>query len=131
MIHKNKRTVVAKISSVQKKSLIMRNLLTSFVKYESLTTTTKKAFLLKSMADKFFARLVSLYSKLEEKDARREAIRHIKSIIFGNDEWKKVLNELLPRLLSSKKNSWFISSYKLWQRKWDWAEEVLLKIQLG
>lgn len=130
MIHKNKRTVVAKISSIQKKSLIMRNLLTSFVKNENLTTTTKKAFLLKSMSDKFFSRLVSLYSKLEEKDARREAIRYVKSLIFGNNEWKKVVNELLPRLISSKKNSWFVSSYKLWQRKWDWAEEVLLKIKL-
>ena len=130
MNHRKKRTIVAKISSVQKKSLIMRNLLTSFVKYEKITLTPKKAFLLKSMTDKFFSRLLKITNNLDESSARREVIRYVKSVIFGNDEWKKVVNDLLPRIVSSNKQTWFVSSFKLWQRKWDGAEEVLLWISL-
>ncbi len=130
MIHRKKKTVTSKLHSVQKKDLIMRNLLTSLIKYWKVKTTAKKAFLLKSMSDNFFSRIVRINKKLAEKDARRESIRLVKRIVFGEQEWKKVVNELLPKILESKKTSWFVSSYKLWQRKWDWSEVVLVQLNI-
>jgi len=49
----------------------------------------------------FFAHLVKLSKKLEEKDAKRECIRYIKSKIYGEPEGKKVLNTLLPKYIES------------------------------
>jgi len=112
----------------KKKDVFIRNLLTSLVKSGKVTTTPKRAKVLKAEADSFFAKLVKTYNRYnEESDSRRECIRIIKATIYGEDEWKKVMNVLLPKYIADKNKS-FVESYKIWFRKWDAAPITMLKL---
>jgi ribosomal protein L17 len=88
-------------TGAKKKDVFVRQLLTNLIKNGKTTTTPKRAKVLKSEIDSFFANLVRMSKKLKEKDAKRECIRYIKSIIFGEAEGKKVLNVLLPKYIQS------------------------------
>jgi ribosomal protein L17 len=57
MRHKKKR-ILELSTGVQKKQNVIRNLLTSLVGSGQMVTTIKRSKVLKSTADKFFARLV-------------------------------------------------------------------------
>ena len=116
-------------SWIQKKELLIRNLITSLIKNGQIKTTSKKAKVLKSEADKFFSYLVWLFEKNEDLNtARRLAISYIKWFVNNDKDWKKVVNEIVPKYREEWKSDWFIQSFKIWYRKWDWAEEVLLKL---
>lgn len=128
MRHKIKKSVEL-YSWIQKSSLLLRNLLTSLIKDWKVVTTPKKALALNVFTNKFFTKLLRLYKIHEnELDVKREAIRIIKSTIFTEIEWKKVLSEYLPYFKEKWMSSWFIKKYKLWLRKWDWVEKNLLKL---
>ena len=114
-------------SWIQKISLLLRNMLTSLVIHGKVVTTSKRSYMLKAYANHFFASLVTIYRNHDEVYARRESIRRTKAILFGKEAWKKFVDSLLPSFVSSSKSS-FISDVKLWVRKWDNAEEVLLQI---
>jgi ribosomal protein L17 len=70
-----------------------------------MVTTIKRSRVLKSVADKFFGRLVRLYQNNDEATAKREAIRYVKSLIYTEKEGKKVIQDLLPRFVEQKKTS--------------------------
>lgn len=93
-----------------------------------MVTTIKRSKVLKSTADKFFARLVWLHAKNDEATANRESIRYVKSLIFTEKEGKKVINELLPKYLTEGKTSGFVMNVKMWPRPGDSAEKVLVKL---
>ena len=94
-----------------------------------MTTSSKKAKVIKAEADAFFAKLVGFSTQYaDEKDAKREAIRYVKHMIAGEDTGKKVIAEILPRLHQEGKKSGFIASYKLGYRPGDGAEKILLRI---
>lgn len=105
----------------------MRTMLTNLIRYGHLTTTQKKAKVLVAYADSFFARLVRINTTLDKEQAQRESIRYVKSIVYGKENWHKVLREILPELLTKKTNSWFFTAVKLGKRQWDAAE--LIKIE--
>ncbi len=111
----------------QKRSIFVRTLLTNLIKTGALTTTPKRAKVLKAEADSFFSRLLKLDSRYEEKDALRECINFVKATIYGEEEWKKVIQTLLPKYRELKWKS-FVANYKIWFRKWDGSEKVLLKL---
>lgn len=113
--------------SVQSRDLTMRTMLTNLVRYGHLTTTEKKAKVLVAYADNFFAKLVSMNNSLDAATAQRETIRLVKSRVFGNDEGKKVIRELVPALLTKKVNSGFFTSVKLGKRIGDAAEQVRIE----
>ncbi len=115
-------------TGVKKRQIFVRQMLTNLVKNGKTTTTPKRAKVLKSEVDSFFSNLVRLSKKLDEKDAKRECIRYIKSIIFGEAEGKKVLNVLLPKYLESWATSSFVADYKLWFRVGDGVQKILLKL---
>ena len=108
--------------------VFVRQLLTNLVKNGKTTTTPKRAKVLKSEVDSFFANLIRMSKKLEAKDARRECIRYIKSKIYGEDEGKKVFNVLLPKYLESGATSSFVADYKLGFRVGDGVQKILLKL---
>ncbi|MBS8121440.1 Ribosomal protein L17 [Candidatus Vampirococcus lugosii] len=112
----------------QKFDLRIRNLLTSLIKNGQIKTTSKKAKILKSEADKFLSHLVGLTSRYDEADAKRLSISYVKSTILGNEEGKKMINEILPKYVDSGQKFGFVSTYKLGYRKGDSAEEVLVKL---
>lgn len=128
MRHKKNRLIEIN-TGMQKRSLVMRNLLTSLVKHGEIVTTPKRAKVLKAFADHFFSRLMGNFVKYQQaSDVRRESIRFVKDTIFGNDEWKKVVNDLVPQFRSQWRSSSFTSIFKLWYRPGDWVEKILVKL---
>jgi len=109
--------------------MFIRSLLTSLVKYDAVTTTAKRAKVLKSEADSFFAKLVAQFAKYEnEKDAQRECIRIVKSEIFGEEEGKKVIQDLLPKYREANKTTSFVEDYKVGFKAGDASLKVLVKL---
>ncbi len=127
MRHKNNKMLELE-TGAKKRQIFVRQLLTNLVKNGKTTTTPKRAKVLKSEIDSFFANLVRLNKKLSEKDAKRESIRYIKSIIYGEAEGKKVLNVLLPKYIESGSTSSFVADYKLGFRVGDGVQKILLKL---
>ena len=127
MRHKNNKMLELE-TGAKKRDIFVRQLLTNLVKNGKTTTTPKRAKVLKSEVDSFFANLVKMSKKLEEKDARRECIRYIKSKIYGEAEGKKVLNILLPKYIWSGATSSFVADYKLGFRVGDGVQKILLKL---
>lgn len=112
----------------KKKDVFVRNLLSSFVQSGRVVTTPKRAKVLKAEADAFFSKLVRTYTRYtDQNEAKRECINIVKAEIFGEEAWKKVINTLLPKYVAEKNNS-FVASYKMWFRKGDAAEQVMLKL---
>lgn len=109
------------------KNVAIRNMLNNLVLNGKMMTTPKRAKVIKAEADSFFSSLVGIYNKYDEKDARREAIRLVKKTLFSEEAGKKVINDLLPRYIADKNQS-FVSSYKMWYRKWDAVEKIYLKL---
>jgi len=127
MRHKKKRTLELS-TGVQRKDNVIRNLLTSFITYGKMVTTPKKAKVLKAQADSFFARLVKLATKYDEKSSKRELDRFVKSILYTDVAGKRAVNELLPRYLEEKRTTGFVTDNKLWPRPGDASEKILLKL---
>lgn len=112
---------------IKKRSIFIREMLTNLVRYGKVETTQKRAKVLKAEADSFFSKLVSMYDKYEEKDAKREAIRYVKSVIYG-DEGKKVIDTLLPKYLEEGKKTNFVADYKTGYRVGDASTKILVKL---
>ncbi len=117
-------------TGVQKKSNVIRNMLTSLVQHKRVTTTPKKAKVLKYEAERFFAKLVRVYNKFENKEhALREVKRIILANTFGWDPIVKVVLEdkLLPYVEENRK-SWFVRLYRVGVRKGDNVEKVMVEL---
>ena len=115
-------------TGVKSKNVYIRQMLTNLVRSGKVSTTSKRAAVLKSEADSLIARLIDNVKNYDEKDAKRENIRLVKSVIYSEAEGKKLLNDLLPKYVESGKRSGFICTYKLGYRLWDGAEKVLVKL---
>ena len=115
-------------TGVKSKNVYIRQMLTNLVRNWKVSTTSKRAAVLKSEADALISRLVLNTKNYSEADAKRENIRLIKSVIYSEVEGKKLLNDLLPKYIESGKLSGFVCTYKLWYRLGDWAEKVLVKL---
>ncbi len=129
MRHKQNKLIELTTGQHVTRSNLIRTLLTNLVRTGEMTTTSKRAKVLKSEADKFFARLVRLFDLYQdEKDVRREAIRIVKSTIFSEAEGKKVIDEILPKYKASGKKGGFVADYKVGHRVGDGAEKVLVRL---
>lgn len=106
----------------------MRMQLSSLLRAGKLTTTPKRAKVLKAYTDEFFSNLLNILSKYEEKDARREAIRYVKSVVYGEAEGKKVIETFLPKYQEEKRKSGFTTEFKLGYRVGDAAQKIMLKL---
>ena len=115
-------------TGVKSKWVYIRQMLTNLVKNWKVSTTSKRAAVLKAEADALIARLITNTTNYSEADAKRENIRLVKSVIYSEAEGKKLLNDLLPKYVESGKKSGFVCTYKLWYRLWDGAEKVLVKL---
>lgn len=92
-------------TGAQKQSNVVRNLLTSLVTHGTITTTPKRAKVLKSRADSFFSKVVDLYATHDAVAAKREAVRMTKSTLFTDKAGKKVLDDLVPTWIQNKKKT--------------------------
>lgn len=115
-------------TGVKSKWVYIRQMLTNLVRNGKVTTTSKRAAVLKAEADALIGRLISNTKNYSEADAKRENIRLIKSVIYSEAEGKKLLNDLLPKFVESGKMSGFVCNYKLGYRLGDGAEKILVKL---
>jgi ribosomal protein L17 len=115
-------------TGVQKKSIFLRNLLTSLITHGTITTTSKRAQVLEAYANAFFAKLIGMTQKYEKADAQREMGREVKRLVLEEKAGKKVVQDLIPQYQQTQKASQFVSLYKLGPRKGDGAEEILVKL---
>jgi len=114
---------------VQKKSNVVRNLITSLLKYKRITTTPKRAKVLKYEVEKLFAKLVKTYNKYsDEKDSLREVRRILNSIVFEDNIIDSIINDKLLAYIDEKRTSGFIRLYRVWVRKWDNVEKVMVEL---
>jgi len=128
MRHKHKQTIKLN-TGIKKKSVFKREMLTNLIRSGVVTTTPKRAKVLKAEADAFFSHIIDLATRYAEAtDGKREAIAYTKSMIFGNEEGKKAINIYLPKYLDAKKTSSFVENYKLGTRKGDGVEKIMLKL---
>lgn len=113
----------------QKRSNVLRNLLTSLVEHGQVKTTLQKSRALKAEADQFIGSLVKCYTQYPtEADAKREIDRRIKDVIYTDAAWKKLATELVPAWKEESKTFWYVRTLKLGARPWDNAEKVLVSL---
>ncbi len=115
-------------TGAKSKWVFMRMQLSSLIRAGKITTTPKRAKVLKAFTDEFFSRLLSFDAKYDEKAAKREAIKYVKSVVYGEEEGKKVIENLLPKYREEKRTSGFTTSYKLGFRVGDAAAKIMLKL---
>jgi ribosomal protein L17 len=115
-------------TGAKSKSVFMRMQLSSLLRAGKLTTTPKRAKVLKMYTDEFFSTLLNISAKYEEKDATREAIRFVKSVVFGDAEGKKVIETLLPKYKEENRKSGFTTEFKLGYRVGDASQKIMLKL---
>ena len=127
MRHKHNRLLEVN-TGAKSKSVFMRMQLSSLLRAGKLTTTPKRAKVLKMYTDEFFSTLLNISAKYEEKDATREAIRFVKSVVYGEAEGKKVIETLLPKYKEEKRKSGFTTEYKLGYRVGDASQKIMLKL---
>jgi ribosomal protein L17 len=116
MRHHSDKLIQLATGQYQTRSNVLRTMLTNLVTSGYITTTPKRAKVLKAYADHFFARLVKLYAERPE-DAARESIRYVKSVIWTKDAGQKVVAQLVPAYIGQSKTSGFVANYKLGFRK--------------
>ena len=127
MRHKKNRLLELSTGD-KKKDVVIRELLTNLVANGKIVTTWKRAKVLKAEADHFFSKLLeTMWRYSDEKDWLREAIRYVKSRIYWEEVWKKVINTYLPKYKDLSAKS-FVANYKMWFRLWDGAEKIMLKL---
>lgn len=102
--------------------------MTSLVTHGQIVTTPKRAAVLKSWADSFFSQMVRFWSRYEEADATRQAIRLAKKTLFTDVAGKKAVSELTPKYKQSGKKSGFVANYKTTPRMGDGSQQVLVKL---
>lgn len=127
MRHQNNKLLELRTGE-KNKSIFIRQLLTNLIKNGKVTTTEKRAKVLKSEANAFFSRLVRLSKTLEAKDAKRECDRFIKSVVYGEAEGKKVMQVYVPKYIAEGAKSSYVADYKLWFRVGDAAAKILVKL---
>lgn len=127
MRHKHNKLLEVN-TGAKSKSVFMRMQLSSLLRAGKLTTTPKRAKVLKAYADEFFSTLLGILNKYEEKDAQREAIRYVKSVVYGEEEGKKVIATFLPKYKEENRKSGFTTEYKLGYRVGDASPKIMLKL---
>lgn len=101
----------------QTRSNVIRNFLTSIVKYGQITTTPKRAKVVVSEINHFFAHLLKILSKYDEVNAKREMIRFLEKTLWTNEEGKKVMSEYIVKYKELPNKTNFVTTYKTTLRK--------------
>lgn len=116
-------------TGAKKRSIFIRQLLSSLIRTGKVVTTPKRAKVLKSEADSFFSTLLWMYSTYkDEKDAKRECIRYVKSLVYGEEDGKKVITTLLPKYKEAGNTSSFVTNVKVGFRVGDASPKIMVKL---
>lgn len=114
---------------IQKKWNVVRNLITSLLREKRITTTPKRAKVLRYETEKLFAKLVRTYNSYENKeDSLREVKRILDKVVFDKKLINTTLEEKLLPYLEEKRTSWFVRNYRVWIRSWDSVEKIMVEL---
>jgi len=116
-------------TGVQKKANVLRNLITSLLKEKRITTTPKRAKVLKYEADKLFAKLVRTYNRYENKeDSLREVKRILTAIVYDKSVIDEIIESKLLPYVEENRVSWFTRDYKVGVRRGDAVEKIMVEL---
>ena len=128
MRHK-KNPLIELSTGAKERRIFVRQLLTSLIRNGKVVTTPKRAKILKSEADAFFSKLIDISTRYkDEKDGKRECIRYVQSVIYGEEDGKKVIAKLLPKYKEAGNKSSFVADYKVGFRVGDASPKIMLKL---
>lgn len=114
---------------VQKKENVLKNLITSLLQHKRVTTTPKRAKVLKHETEKLFAKLVRTYNRNSEKEASlREVKRVLWIAIYDQKLVDSIIEEKLLWYIKENKTSWFVRNYKVWYRQGDAVEKTMIEL---
>lgn len=124
-----KNKLIELSTGAKERRIFIRQLLTSLVRSGKVVTTPKRAKVLKSEADSFFSKLLDIATRYkDEKDGKRECIRYVQSVIYGEEDGKKVISTRLPKYKEAGNKSSFVSDYKVGHRVGDASQKIMLKL---
>ncbi len=116
-------------TGIQKKDNVLRNMITSLLVEKRITTTPKRAKVVKHEVEKLFSKLVKTYKRYSEKDvSKREVKKILDSILYNKDVVDEIINERLLNYIENGKVSWFVRNYKVWYRKGDAVEKIMIEL---
>ena len=114
---------------VQKKSNVLRNLITSLLREKRITTTPKRAKVLKHETEKLFAKLVRTYNRYENKDdSLREVRRILDAVVFDKKIIDEIIDSKLLPYVEENRTSWFLRNYRLGTRRGDAVEQIIVEL---
>lgn len=112
MRHNRKRSKLSRPTKVR--NALVRNMATSLVLHDKITTTAAKAKVLKPVMDKLIM--------IVKKDDAVTAIRKLNAYFYDEEATKKMVEVLKPRFAS--RNSGFVSLKKRLPRPSDAAPQI-------
>ena len=116
-------------TGIQKKDNVLRNMITSLLVEKRITTTPKRAKVVKHEVEKLFSKLVKTYKRYSEKDvSKREVKKILDGILYNKDVVDEIINERLLNYIENGKVSWFVRNYKVWYRKGDAVEKIMIEL---
>ena len=116
-------------TGVQKKTNVLRNLITSLFREKRITTTPKRAKVLKYEIEKLFAKLVRTYKRYENKeDSLREVKRILTAIVYDKAVIDEIIESKLLPYVEENRVSWFARNYKVGVRKGDAVEKIMVEL---
>lgn len=128
MRHRYNRLLEIK-TGIQKKDNVIRNMITSLLVEKRITTTPKKAKVIKHEVEKLFSRLVKTYNRYSEEEvSKREVKKILNSIVYNKNIIDEIANERVANYIENNKSSWFVRNYRVWYRKGDAVEKIMLEL---
>jgi large subunit ribosomal protein L17 len=116
-------------TGIQKKSNVLRNLITSFLEHKRITTTPKRAKVLRFEIEKLLSKLVKTYNRYDNKEeSLREVKRVLIKIVYKKDLIDSIIEDKLLSYIEEGKVSWFTRIYRVWVRNGDAVEKVMVEL---
>jgi len=116
-------------TGIQKKSNVLRNLITSFLEHKRITTTPKRAKVLRFEMDKLLSKLVRTYNRYDNKEeSLREVKRILTKIVYKDNLINDIVDNKILTYVEENRVSWFTRIYRVWVRSGDAVEKVMVEL---
>jgi len=116
-------------TGIQKKTNVLRNLITSFLEHKRITTTPKRAKVLRFEIDKLLSKLIRTYNRYDNKE---ESIREVKrvliKVLYKDELISDIIDNKLLTYIEEWNVSWFTRIYRVWVRSGDSVEKIMVEL---
>ncbi len=116
-------------TGIQKKSNVLRNLITSFLEHKRITTTPKRAKVLRFEMDKLLSKLVKTYNRYDNKEeSLREVKRILTKVLYKDELISDIVDNKILAYVEENRVSWFTRVYRVWVRSGDSVEKIMVEL---